>query len=137
MSRITDEHSAVVDAFAHLGADIVAAPDDPAVRRLRALLANALRAQLEFDPSLKAMPPAEPGRIEAVPESVRARLIADAEALDAHEAGAGPTDETLAATLLVHRRDPRAIMQSGALDDHLPGLVPAETLGPWPLTRWM
>lgn len=131
MAKTVNEHRAVVDAFAHLSADITAAPSDADAQRLRSLTASALRAQLRLDASLQALPPAVTRSTEVVPESARARLIQDLDALDAHEAAGERADETLAEARAIIRRDPLTVLLPGALVDSLTGLAPGERLGPF------
>ena len=131
MSKIANEHRAVVDAFAHLSADITAAPSDADAQRLRSVTASALRAQLRLDPSLQALPPAATRLTQVVPESARAGLLQDLDTLDAREAAGERADETLADAHVIIRRDPRAMLLPGALVDSLTGLAPGERLGPF------
>ena len=49
MSNIAGERRAVVDAFAHLSADITEAPSAVDAKRLWSVMASALRAQLRDD----------------------------------------------------------------------------------------
>jgi hypothetical protein len=70
MAKTVNEHRAVVDAFAHLSADITAAPSDADAQRLRSFTASALRAQLRLDTSLQALPPATTRLTQVVPESL-------------------------------------------------------------------
>jgi hypothetical protein len=131
MSKIANEHRAVVDAFAHLSADITAAPSEADAQRLRSFTASALRAQLRRDPSLQALPPAATRLSQVVPESARAGLIQDLDALDEREAAVERADETLVDAHVIIRRDPRAMLLPGALVDSLTGLAPGERLGPF------
>ena len=131
MAKTVNEHRAFVDAFAHLSADITAAPSDADTQRLRSFTASALRAQLRLDTSLQALPPAATRLTQVVSESARDRLIQDLDALDAHEAVGERADETLAEARVIIRRDPRAMLLPGALVDSLTGLAPGERLGPF------
>ena len=86
MSKAPKARRAVVDAFAHLSADITAAPRDADMERLRSITASVLRAQLRLDPSLQAVPQAATRLTKVVPESARTSLTEALDALDAREA---------------------------------------------------
>lgn len=124
MSNITGEHRAVVDAFAHLIADITEAPSDADANRLRSVTASALRTQLRDNPSIEALAPALTRLHQVVPESARADLIQDLDAIEA--AGDLPNE-----ALVIARRDERETLLSGRLVDNLTGLTPGERLGPF------
>jgi hypothetical protein len=126
-----NEHRAVVDAFAQLSSDITAAPSDADTLRLRSIIASALRAHLQLDPSLQSLPPPTTRLTQVVPESARAGLIEDLGALDARVEAGRPQEETLADAHVIIRRDPRTMLLPGALVDSLTGLVPGERLGPF------
>jgi hypothetical protein len=131
MANNANQHRAVVDAFALLGADIIAVPSDADAQRLGSFTASALRAQLRLDPSLQALPPAATRLTQVVPESARARLIQDLDALDEHEAAGERVDESLVEARVIIRRDSRATLLAGSLVDSLTGLAPGERLGPF------
>jgi hypothetical protein len=131
MPNPVNEHRAVVDAFAHLSADVTAAPSDAAAQRLRSFVASALRTQLRRDPSLQALPPAAMRLDQVVPESARTSLTQDLDALDASDAAGVRPDDRLPDAHVVIRRDPSAMALQGALIDNMTGLAPGERLGPF------
>ncbi len=124
MSNITGEYRAVVDAFAHLIADITEAPSDADAKRLRSVTTSALRAQLRDNPSIEALAPALTRLHQIVPESARAGLIQDLDEIEA-------TGDLPNEALIVTRRDERETLLSGRLVDGLTGLLPGERLGPF------
>jgi len=124
MSNITDEHQAVVDAFAHLIADITKAPCDTDAKRLQSVMASALHAQLRDNPSIEALAPSLTRLHQKAPEHARAGLIQDLDEIKA-------TGELPNEPLIVVRRDERETLLSGSLVDGLTGLLPRERLGPF------
>jgi hypothetical protein len=129
MPEFTEQHRALVDAFAHLGADIAVAPGDAGLQRLQWLAASALREQLRA-PSPPQAPTAPPPALSAVLEGARAGLL---RALDAIETEGGVAQEApQRAALAVVRRDEPGRLFSGSLVDSVSALAPGERLGPFP-----
>lgn len=128
MANLADEHRSIVDAFAHLTADITGPPVEADAQRLRTVTASALRARLRLDPSLQALTPADTRLSQVVSESARAQLIQD---LEAHETTSGQAGDTVAEARAIVRRDPRAMLRPDAMVDSLTGLAPGERLGPF------
>lgn len=120
------KHHAVVDAFAHLSADITEARSDADAKRLRSVTASALRAQLRGNPSTKALTPALTRLHHVVTKSARADLIQELTALET-AGGVSDADEAL----VVIRRDERETLLSGRLIDSLSALSPGERIGPF------
>jgi hypothetical protein len=123
VSTYTGKHRAVVDAFAHLIADITASPGDAAAQRLRSVTLAALRTQLREPLSIDALAAVTAWR-PPIADAERDALIGELDAL----AASGETPEEAA---LINRRDDREALLSGRLVDRLSGLQPAERLGPF------
>lgn len=124
MSNITGEHDSIVDAFAQLIADIAGSPYDAGTKRLKAVMASALRAQLRLDPSGKALDRASSRLSQVGIKDARSDLL---RALDESAVAGDTSYEALA----IARRDEREMLLQGWLVDSLTGLVPGERLGPF------
>jgi hypothetical protein len=119
----TKNEQRAINAFAALIADITRAPNAEAARRLRSVIAYALRASLRTNPDGETLIPALTRINHIVPESLRESLIGD---LDAIEPG-----DVLSEVISVIRRDEREMLLSGRPVDHLTALLPAERIGPF------
>lgn len=123
MSKSHNKQRAV-DAFAVLNADVTAAPRAEAAKRLRSVIASALRANLRAYPASQTHFPALTRLSHIVPEGIRESLVQD---LDAIEAGGDVATDVIA----VIRRDEREMLLAGRPVDHLTALLPAERIGPF------
>lgn len=122
MSDFTGEKSAIVDAFAQLGADITGAASSAQALRLRSVTASALRAQLQAPTLQPITATAAPRWSQVLPEGTRQRLLDDLSA---------PATDPTKDALLVLRHDPRDLLLSGGLVHGLSALAPGEKLGPF------
>lgn len=127
---LNEAQSALVDAYARLGADIVEPPGgggEQALKRLRSFTAAALQARLGGKQLLGPARAEESSSlaVAAVPELARAELLKALQE-QAGEEGAGRPG-----ALAVVRRDEHALLFSGGLVDSLSALVPGERLGPF------
>jgi hypothetical protein len=119
----TDSDRRAAEAFAALSADVTRAPSAEAAKRLRSVIASALRASIRAYPAGETLPPALTRLSHVVPDSLRESLIRDRDSIE-------PGD-VLSEAIAVIRRDDREMLLLGRPVDHLTALLPTERIGPF------
>ncbi len=123
MSDSANDDRSIVDAFAALTTDITQAPNEADAKRLRSVIASALRAHVREKRSRKDLPASPAPLRKVVPEAISTKLAEDLKAAE-------PKDLPGEVRMLV-RRDERERLLSGSFIDGLTGLAPSERLGPF------
>jgi hypothetical protein len=119
----TKNEQRAVNAFAALSADVTRAPSAEAAKRLRSVIASAIRTSLRTSSGSETLSPGLTRLSHVVPEGHRESLIGE---LNSIEPG-----DLLSEAIAVIRRDEREMLLSGRPVDHLAALLPTERIGPF------